>query len=874
MTQNTRMKCVRCGNPATAGPHPHYPNEGQCIPCAAVTTTEIPRTLEKLNMVPEEIVRGPAWPIASPFSQRGALWRHQANALHELCEGNNIVISTATASGKSMVFQLWTFQQVMSDPQATAAIFYPTKALGNDQTRRWKQQASQLGLPGEIIAKIDGDVHSSMRPGIMDQARAIVMTPDVCHAWTVPRAANIASVKRFLQNLRIIIIDEAHIYEGVLGSNSAYLFRRLLTTARYAGNDGPIQFIAATATIQDPEVHLKALTGETFQSIDESQNGTPRFTRTLHHVATEQGGGNREEQAAQLLLNIIDNDPNAQVIVFHDSRMGVEMIARCAGRPDTVRPYRAGYLPENRVEIENQLRDNTIRAVITTNALELGIDMPDLNYGINIDLPGTRKRFHQRLGRIGRSRPGTFIVLADRQRFRRYGETLQEYYDNSVEPSLLYLDNEYITFQQAQCLKDEMQRFQEDTMLVPEHCSWPQEFHQALRNTNGRVPPHLANLAQSIGTKQPQLVHQIRSTGEENMEIFIPGQTEKIGDISVSQALREAYPQAVYPHEGRTYRIEEWRRDPDNNKPLIRATPMRSTAERTKPILRQMTIIDMEPENIIGNRHTRKKNGEVAELKVNITESVEGLESSQDGMLFYRNLMKVDPRRTRMQHEFPTTALHIRMEDRHFTGFDGAAWQARQQIARALRDHLSYRKSIASREIGSMTDNIIVKTPQGCWISNRSILIFDRIYGGLDLIRDLYENLEYYAERIRAGALSDRRANFQDYAQKFLQWVREEEGNQADFLQNLEPADPGKNDWWRVVRPGSQARIFSERQGQMAQGQVREVHWDDGIRYTLKLKDESVEISDDQITSAGSATLDWQMWRPLTNHFQELQTGA
>ena len=875
MIETTRLKCVRCGQPATAGPHPHYPDQGQCIGCAAVTTTEIPRTLEKLNMVPEEIMRGPAWPIAEPFSQRGALWLHQANALRELNLGNNIVISTATASGKSLVFQLWTLNQIMEDPQATAAIFYPTRALANDQTRRWKLQASQLGLPDGFIGKIDGDVDSSLRSGITERARALIMTPDVCHAWMISRA-NMTSVRKFLRNLRVIIIDEAHTYEGMFGSHSAYFLRRLQTAARYAGNEGPIQFIAATATIREPETHLQALTGETFKSIEESQNGTPRFTRTLHHLASEQGGGSREEQAAQLILNIIDNDPEAQVIVFHDSRQGVEMIARLAGRPESIRPYRAGYLAANRVEIENQLRDNTIRAVITTNALELGIDMPDLNVGINIDLPGTRKQFHQRLGRIGRSRPGMFIVMADRQRFRRYGETLQEYYDNSVEPSMLYLDNEYISFQQAQCLKDEMQRFQQDTITAPEHCNWPDEIHQALRNIHGRVPPHLANLAQSIQTGQPQIIHGLRSTGEENMGIFIPGRTEMIGHISVPQAIREAYPQAVYTHEGRTYRIEEWRRDSwDNYKPFVRATPLAHTSERTKPMVRQMTIIDMEPENIIGYHRTQRKQGEIAEIKVQIIESVEGLESSQDGMLYYRNLMKQDPRRTRKQHGYPTTAIHIRMDERAFTGFDGTAWQARQQIARALQDHLSYRKSIAAREIGSMTDNIIVKTPQGSWISNRSIVVFDRVYGGLDLVRDLYENLEYYAERIRAGASSDRRPSFQENAQKFLEWVREEtKQTQADFLGEIPQEDPGKNDWWRVIRPGSTARIFSKRLGEMARGQVKDVRWEDGIRYTVKVEHEELDATEEELNHKGSDNFDWQIWRPLTNSFQELQTGS
>ena len=142
------------------------------------------------------------------------------------------------------------------------------------------------------------------------------MTPDVCHAWLTRKAAE-PPVKGFLRNLNTVIIDEAHTYEAVMGSNSAYLFRRLITATMTAGAAKQPQYIAATATILMPGEHLEKLTGQEFAVVEERQNGSPRYARAVHHLE-----GESEEELAALILNIINNDPNAQVIAFHDSRQG------------------------------------------------------------------------------------------------------------------------------------------------------------------------------------------------------------------------------------------------------------------------------------------------------------------------------------------------------------------------------------------------------------------------------------------------------------------------------------------------------------------------------------------------------------------------
>ena len=409
----SELRCFRCGGPATAGPNPLFPERGRCIPCASMARVEIPINLERLASVPASIASGPAWPLTQGIARGDALWLHQAEGLSLLQEGNNIVIATSTASGKTLVFQLWTMNVLCSESRATALVFYPTKALANDQARRWQDCCSKLGLPPETVGQVDGDVPPARRDEVMRRARIVMATPDVCHAWML-RRANDPAIRDFLLRLRVVVIDEAHTYESVFGSNSSYLFRRLATTSLHAGAGKKPQFIAATATIRAPETHLEKLTGAPFSVIEEEHNGAPRHPRNLYHLATEPRGGSAEDQVAKLVMDIIRADPNAQVIAFHDSRMGVERIVQRINQPQVVLPYRSGYLAEDRRNIEDRLRSNSIRGIIATSALELGIDMPDLNYGINLDLPPSRKQFHQRLGRVGRSKPGSFVILTPR----------------------------------------------------------------------------------------------------------------------------------------------------------------------------------------------------------------------------------------------------------------------------------------------------------------------------------------------------------------------------------------------------------------------------------------------------------------------------
>ena len=544
------LKCRNCGGVATAGEAPREEGRGQCLGCSSVASLEIPASQERRAPVPDGIVQGPAWPMTREAGAGGQLWLHQAEALGALDRGENVVVATTTASGKSLVFQAWTLHGIKVSPEPTTLVFYPTKALANDQERRWLEACELVGLPRETVGKINGDVRVNQRDTIISRARVVIMTPDVCHAW-MTRRDDSQGVRQFLARLRNIIIDEAHVYEDVFGSNASYLFRRLAIAAVNSGNPRPPQFVAATATILSPEKHMRKLTGQEFAVVNESSNGSPRHPRKLLHLSLQVGQGGAEDQLAAPVAAIIEAGSEAQVIAFHDSRQGIDRVAKLIGRADVL-PYRSGYSPEDRRRIEQRLRRNEIRGVIATSALELGIDMPDLNYGVNLHLPQSWKQLLQRIGRVGHSRPGTFVLLASDSVFGEHGESMETYFQEAVEPSNLYLDNEYIACRKALCMVSEMKAQETDAMSPPTQCVWPAGFADALRNAHGRAPRHLDDVLQRTARAEPHLAYGLRNSGEEKLAIYEVDQGSRtrgrnIEEIEVSVAMREAVPGSSLP---------------------------------------------------------------------------------------------------------------------------------------------------------------------------------------------------------------------------------------------------------------------------------------------------------------------------------------
>ena len=243
------------------------------------------------------------------------------------------------------------------------------------------------------------------REQIIEQARVVLMTPDVCQAWLMRTLAT-QPVNRFLDALTLLVLDEAHVYESVFGSNAAFLIRRLLAAKRRVSSQRgnvQLQVVAATATIAEPQEHLKNLTGLRFKVVNERQDGAPRYRRRILHVEGSDQGSDGEATITNILAGMCSLKKRRRFIAFMDSRQGVERIAQRLGR-ESVRPYRSGYEDRDRAAIEKALHSGGLHGVVSTSALELGIDIADMEIGVNLGVPQSRKSFRQRLGRTGRDR--------------------------------------------------------------------------------------------------------------------------------------------------------------------------------------------------------------------------------------------------------------------------------------------------------------------------------------------------------------------------------------------------------------------------------------------------------------------------------------
>ncbi len=497
------------------------------------------------------------------------LWAHQTQALNLLGRGENVVVSTGTASGKSLVFRSLAFHNTLLHPESRVLVFYPLKALAADQLLGWEQMANGLEIDPRHVGRVDGSVPIKAREEILQRARIVAMTPDVCHAWLMSRLS-LPAVREFVRSLSTLVMDEAHILEGVFGSNFAFLVRRLMTARNHllGGRDAtPLQLIAATATIKNPGEHLKLLTGAKFAVVDHRDDGAPEYERLIAHVECPLG----EETAVARSLHeqVLSKGREGGFITFLDSRKGVEGLAMASDRSKKenreariehadVLPYRAGYDAEDRTRIEQRLQSGSLRGVVSTSALELGIDIPHLRVGFNIGVPESRKAYRQRLGRIGRTAPGAFVIVGGKDSFARYGTSFREYHDMSVEPSYLYLDNRFMQFAHGRCLADELESIGAPSR-TPTRAHWPSGFgdiHAAAR-PGGSRPPEFDAIA-ALGGDSPQYGYPLRNVGETNFQIKVHANSDPIGEVSQQQALRECYPGATYLHLTRAYEVTAW----------------------------------------------------------------------------------------------------------------------------------------------------------------------------------------------------------------------------------------------------------------------------------------------------------------------------
>lgn len=712
-----------------------------CLDAPVVERIELPPRPERTAPVPASFTTHPAL-AAYLQSHRadGMLWLHQARALEHIAAGEDVLITTATGSGKSLVFQAPVLREML-EGDGTAIVFYPQKALASDQLSRWRAQLAEVGLAPSLVAEVNGDVDTSERAEILATARVLLVTPDVAHAWLV-RAQTAAAQRSFLSRLRLAVIDEAHAFDGVFGTNSAFFFRRLeLAAQRAAAAEQSLRFIAASATIGNPAEHLEQLTGRSFAVIGNDENGAPGHAMTLLHIEGPDHGSAAEAMLADAAGALSARIGKGAFVGFVDGRQPVERITRKVGL-DTVLPYRSGYEAADRRRIEQALAAGTLRGCVATSALELGIDFGALTAGFTLGVPPTRKSLAQRAGRVGRAGPGVFAVIAPRNAFTKLGTTFAEYAAAAPEPAHLYLANRMAQFQQACCLH------YESGGAAFDGSAWPAGFAklQALMEPGAPLPPDLVRVAQYI-SGAPHFAFPLRQVGDPQWTIEVVGGARRLGTIPLSKAMREAFVGATYLHFREAYRVVEWRRSPFGGSILVKPA---KDAPTTHPLLSARVEVSPAADALIDGHLLESEHGSIAERWLNITQTVYGY-SVFGKQNLYADLAKSDRRMRARHRQFETSGIVIRIREPWFAGPEQRKVELRKRIALALRAVLLSECGILAAEVDEAHSQLMLATLSGGQRLDDAIAVYDSTQGSLRLTEPLFASFPGIIDRLARG---------------------------------------------------------------------------------------------------------------------------
>jgi DEAD/DEAH box helicase domain-containing protein len=506
------------------------------------------------------------------------LYSHQAQALVSAWERTTIV-TTGTASGKSLCFNLPTLDTLCGDAFARALYLYPTKALAQDQARA----LNAFGLPKQIRPAIyDGDTPRDARGDVRRKANVVLTNPDMLHLGILPHHS---SWERLFAHLRIVVVDEAHVYRGVFGSHVANVLRRLLRVAAAYGSD--VRVLLASATIANPVELAERLTGlKDVALIDDDGSPTPRRQIAMWNPPlTDEAIGARRSalgEAAELLARLVRD--GARCICFMKSRKGVELLARMVTEDlertdpelaERVAPYRAGYTPQQRRELEARLMNGELRAVITTDALELGIDIGELDAAVVVTFPGTVAALRQMWGRAGRRGKGLAVYVAGEdaldQFFCRHPD---EFLERPVEAAIL--DHESAQIHQAHLLcaayEGPLERSDAE-FFGPRWEAHAEALVSAglLRKRTPKRTPNDPGGVESYVLRRPAdypaAQVSLRSSSPESFAIVDVSSGELLGQTEAARAHSTVHDGAIYLHQGRTYEVREL--DIENRRALV-----------------------------------------------------------------------------------------------------------------------------------------------------------------------------------------------------------------------------------------------------------------------------------------------------------------
>jgi DEAD/DEAH box helicase domain-containing protein len=557
--------------------------------------------------LPEREAQYAEWPTWAPSELVSALqvkglqkpWTHQVEAAGHVWDGHHVVLSTGTASGKSLGYQLPVLSAMLTDKRCTALYLAPTKALGADQLRSVKE----LDLTGVRAASFDGDTPMAERDWVRAHARWIFTNPDMLHRGVLPAHARWA---QFFRRLRYVVVDEAHAYRGVFGSHVALLLRRLRRVAEHYGSS-PV-FIAASATVSDPANSASRLSG--VECLAVTEDGSPRGARTvalwepplMDDMVGENGAPVRRSagaETARIMTDLVVE--GARTLAFIRSRRGAELTALSArhalSQVDSslarrVAAYRSGFLPEERRALEKSLASGELLAVASTNALELGVDIAGLDAVVVAGYPGTLASFWQQAGRAGRENDGALVVFVARD------DPLDTYLVHNpaamlhrpVETTVLDPLNPYVLAPQLACAASEL------PLKVADLGPFGGDAARAVLDglvADGALRKRPAGWFWASHDR-PHGDVDIRGSGGEQIVVVEADTGRMLGTVDSGSAHSAVHPGAVYLHQGTSYVVDDL--DLESGLAMVHTEdPDWTTQPREKvdiSVLREMTTKD------------------------------------------------------------------------------------------------------------------------------------------------------------------------------------------------------------------------------------------------------------------------------------------
>ncbi len=661
-----------------------------------------------------------------------SLYTHQAEAVNNAQQGRNVMVATSSASGKTLCYNIAVLQALLAEPASRALYLFPTKALAQDQLRGLRELFCPYLFKTEEFATFDGDTPQAERAEVRKRARIILTNPDMLHIGILP---NHQSWSRLLRSLRYVVIDEAHIYRGVFGSHVACVLRRLRRLCNLYGSTP--QFICCSATIANPGEHAERLVGLPFTVVsnDGSPHGGKDFIFWNPPIIDQARSVRRSanSEATNLFTELVSQ--SIRTLTFARTRRLTELIYTYSrdrlaevnpALAKRIKAYRAGYLPQERRQIEQELFSGQLLGTVATVALELGIDIGDLEATVLTGYPGSIASTWQQAGRSGRGREGSlsFLIGLDNpldQYFMRHPDF---FFQKSFENALVNPDNPYILRAHLLCAAWELPLTGDDEKFFgPLFAQGRAELEGQgmLRERKGKwyLSPAIAYPAQAIN---------IRSTSGENFAVIDTSSGSLLETVEASVAFFQIHPGAIYLHQGESYLVTDLDLAGHTAYAVLTTT---SYYTQTKE------IEDLRIVKLIRSKSCGAVKVFLGEVEV--TNTVVGFKKKAQ---FTEEVIGEEPLELPPQH-FPTVALWFDLPP------EAVAWLDKEQLDFAGGLHAAEHAAIAILPLFALCDrNDIggVSTPLHPETGRAQIFIYDAYPGGIgiaekgfDLVEELWQ---------------------------------------------------------------------------------------------------------------------------------------